>query len=651
MKTKNIPPIQKKIWILALMTIFITQTSLAVQEESHFFQFDENYHIITDANNDNDIFPIISSSFTGDMAGAILQLSDAGDRIGYDFEIPQTQTYTIKIVGYTSYNTPNNPYERLDRTKVFIDNIEYTPQAGNPLECQTVWNWQYCPYTIEIELNQGSHTLEIEGTSRLRIDRFSYIYETNNTTSNQEIIYTSPWYNIEENYVELVDAGSNNIIPLVGYESFSGDMAQGVLQLGDTNDKIRHPFTIDETGNYKIDIVSYTGYNTPETPYERIDRTKVFLDGIELPKTIGNESQCQTVWNWHYCPYTIEKSLSAGTHTLEFESANEKLRLDRFRYNLLAGQTVLWVPIQEDTIPIFGYHSVLEDSQTITQPTLQLKESDFIEQIDYATNTLNCNWITFKDAMNYITNNNKIPQNTCVLNFDDGRIDNYEIVHPILESRNIPATFFIITNYTNQGFSNYMNWTQIEELKNSGHEIAAHTQNHHDLTTLTLSQAQTEIEGSKQDLQTQGFTPITFSYPYGAWNNDVVNIVKNDWKSRIFFFYVFNPEGGLGVGSRTERPSQIDSGEWFHFVGVYTGEENRVYKDGVHTDTDPTIDHPDYGTMTLANGDGDFNIGWNDNSGGWFAGDIDNVMIYDRVLSQSEIVQIYNAQRSDVLSQ
>lgn len=125
----------------------------------------------------------------------------------------------------------------------------------------------------------------------------------------------------------------------------------------------------------------------------------------------------------------------------------------------------------------------------------------------------------------------------------------------------------------------------------------------------------------------------------------------NDWKSRIFFHYVFNPEGGLGVGSRTERPSQIDNGEWFHFVGVYTGSENLVYKDGVHTDTDPTINHPSYGTMDLTNGDSDLHFGWNDGSGGWFKGSLDEIMYFDRVLSEAEINEIYNSQKDKVIIQ
>ena len=43
-------------------------------------------------------------------------------------------------------------------------------------------------------------------------------------------------------------------------------------------------------------------------------------------------------------------------------------------------------------------------------------------------------------------------------------------------------------------------------------------------------------------------------------------------------FYLFNPEGGLGVGSYVQGP--IHKGQWIHVVGVADSSRTFFYKDG-----------------------------------------------------------------------
>jgi hypothetical protein len=46
-------------------------------------------------------------------------------------------------------------------------------------------------------------------------------------------------------------------------------------------------------------------------------------------------------------------------------------------------------------------------------------------------------------------------------------------------------------------------------------------------------------------------------------------------------FYVFNPQGGKGVGSYFQEP--VQAGEWIHVTGIADGQkqEASIYKNGV----------------------------------------------------------------------
>ncbi len=72
-----------------------------------------------------------------------------------------------------------------------------------------------------------------------------------------------------------------------------------------------------------------------------------------------------------------------------------------------------------------------------------------------------------------------------------------------------------------------MTWAEIAMLHDEGHEIAAHSRAHRDLTTLTRSEMRGEVQGAYQDLVTRGLTPKTFVYPYGAVNSKVERPVRS----------------------------------------------------------------------------------------------------------------------------
>jgi|GEM_PF-249773 Predicted xylanase/chitin deacetylase len=117
------------------------------------------------------------------------------------------------------------------------------------------------------------------------------------------------------------------------------------------------------------------------------------------------------------------------------------------------------------------------------------------------------------------------PAKPIALTFDDGYEDAFTQAFPALQQRGMVATFYIITNFV--GSPMYLNWDQIRIMRAAGMEIGAHTQNHPDLTILSIEQARDEIAGSKAIIEAQLGEPIrSFCYPAGRFSGNIVNLVK-----------------------------------------------------------------------------------------------------------------------------
>src|SRR3954469_13592967 len=72
--------------------------------------------------------------------------------------------------------------------------------------------------------------------------------------------------------------------------------------------------------------------------------------------------------------------------------------------------------------------------------------------------------------------------------FDDGLLNQFINARPVLLSKRIEATFYIISDVMGQ--SGYMSPLQIHQLASDGDEIGNHTQTHRNLTLLSPSDVQ-----------------------------------------------------------------------------------------------------------------------------------------------------------------
>lgn len=448
-----------------------------------------------------------------------------------EFEIAQSK-YNLEYYGY-DIKTFAYPYGDWNNDTINILK-KYDYIAARDIEKDNTWRVR-APLTISAINDDFKYHMY-----------YYKAYESTNEEIKKELFY-SGWYQFEEEY-KIIKGDESSIFPISKLDPTSTSYATMHLENENGNpNEIQNAFYVRDDGEYKIKILGYTGYKTPNNPYERLDRTQVFVDDKKYETYPGSENECSTVWDWHFCPYLLDVNLTKGKHHINILAEDGRIRIDKFSLIKMDGSnngdtnntdgnnnnngsgtiTYKLVPIQEDILPIFGYHYVIDDNQQISEPTLEIHKSDFEDQIKFATEELNCNWITFGDAVkNYIRKDKKLPKKACVLTFDDGKLTDYENALPILEKYNAKATFFIITDRV--GGDGYMTWNQIEELKTKGHEIAAHTRTHAHLDTggLTYDEIVEEINGSKKILEENGYITETFAYPFGEWNEEVIGVVK-----------------------------------------------------------------------------------------------------------------------------
>ena len=117
--------------------------------------------------------------------------------------------------------------------------------------------------------------------------------------------------------------------------------------------------------------------------------------------------------------------------------------------------------------------------------------------------------ITMQELYDYVTKGAPLPEKPVCITFDDGYLDSYTIVYPLMKEYGFPWTLFLITDDVGKPY-NRMTWDQLKEMANShAVTIASHTLSHPKLHNLA-----TRAEKEKE------------AYPYGDYDDEVIDICK-----------------------------------------------------------------------------------------------------------------------------
>lgn len=118
-------------------------------------------------------------------------------------------------------------------------------------------------------------------------------------------------------------------------------------------------------------------------------------------------------------------------------------------------------------------------------------------------------------SIDELLSNGAPPPNSCLLTFDDGTRDHYDIVAPLLQEHKFQGVFFVCTSKFD--LPGYLSRAQIREIAQNGHIIACHAHQNHRLDVLTDEQIREQINRSHRIItEVIGTPPVIFAPPGGC---------------------------------------------------------------------------------------------------------------------------------------
>lgn len=155
-----------------------------------------------------------------------------------------------------------------------------------------------------------------------------------------------------------------------------------------------------------------------------------------------------------------------------------------------------------NAIPVLYYHSVKYKINTNwVHPQIIMKLSSFIKHIKLFS-SLNLNTFFLDDVLDHLAGIKQLPVNSLVLTFDDGYLDNYVFVFPLLKKYKLKATIWVAPDFVDNSdstvrptledywnnkitldelnnFDGYINWAEMKLMQDSGLiDIQSHTLTH-----------------------------------------------------------------------------------------------------------------------------------------------------------------------------
>lgn len=203
-------------------------------------------------------------------------------------------------------------------------------------------------------------------------------------------------------------------------------------------------------------------------------------------------------------------------------------------------------------IPIITYHAVGDGPPPLWTPA-RMFESHLAAFAAHGLRT-----VTLEAAITLLRDRPTLPTDVIVITFDDGYESIYREAWPRLRAYGFGATVFLISGYCGRDnrwpsqpasvpTAPLLRWDQVSAMAEAGCEFGAHTRSHPSLPTLSPAEAEDELKGSKQEIETRiGQAVRTFAHPYGATSAGVQDMVRH------YFDVAVSTE--LGLAHRQSDP-------------------------------------------------------------------------------------------------
>lgn len=179
-------------------------------------------------------------------------------------------------------------------------------------------------------------------------------------------------------------------------------------------------------------------------------------------------------------------------------------------------------------IPIVTYHYIeyVKDPLDTIRKSLDIVPFIFEKELEVLKNN-NYQTLFVKEIPKILSGETPYSSKSAVLTFDDGYEDFYTDAFPLLKKYKIKATIYVVYDFI--GRKGFLNEKEIKEIIDSKLvEVGSHTLDHFYLKKSSKSIAAEQIIDSKKMLEDKFNIKIeTFAYPYGAFDQEAINLVKS----------------------------------------------------------------------------------------------------------------------------
>ncbi|MDN4645938.1 polysaccharide deacetylase family protein [Arthrobacter sp. PsM3] len=131
------------------------------------------------------------------------------------------------------------------------------------------------------------------------------------------------------------------------------------------------------------------------------------------------------------------------------------------------------------------------------------------------------------------------------ITFDDGWQSVYDRALPLLNKYNFKSTQYV--NASSIETPNFITGAEVQQMHQAGHEIAAHSYEHVDLTSIGTDRLDEELRKSEEVLAAAGLGTDDLAPPYGRVDPQV------DWYASKYFNVVRGTDDGINTRQNLEQ--------------------------------------------------------------------------------------------------
>jgi peptidoglycan/xylan/chitin deacetylase (PgdA/CDA1 family) len=178
-----------------------------------------------------------------------------------------------------------------------------------------------------------------------------------------------------------------------------------------------------------------------------------------------------------------------------------------------------WKP-HTGPVPILEYHVLGRPQTEVPYPDLYVPRASFRKQMAWLADQ-GYEAVTLEEVEAAWYDGGELPPRPVVISFDDGYRPQFTFALPQLRKRGWPG----VLNLKAEGSDLYE--SNVRAMLAAGWEVASHTIDHSDLTTLDPAALRREVAGSRRILQRAYDIPVAdFCYPAGRFDATVVAAVE-----------------------------------------------------------------------------------------------------------------------------